>query len=256
MAEAILQGVLSSELFAAKNITITDISAERLQYLQKKYQVQTNLNNLQALRNAEVVLLAVKPQAVDSVLEEINAVQNTNQLLISIVAGLSLSKLDFKGQFRAVRVMPNTPALIGQAASAFCCNARVTKEDKAFVLDLLQSIGLAVETEEKDINAVTGLSGSGPAFVFRLMDYFIKAGIQLGLSAEQARELTYQTFAGSAQLAKQSDKTLEELIAQVTSPNGTTQAGREVLERSAAAQIIADTIIRAKKRADELQEGK
>jgi pyrroline-5-carboxylate reductase len=133
MAEAMLQGVLSSKLFAAKNISVTDILAERLQYLQKKYQVQTNLNNLQVLKNADVIVLAVKPQVIDSVLAEIKAVNNTDQLLISVVAGLPLDKFDIDGKCRAVRVMLNTPALISQSASAFCCNAKVTQQDKKFI---------------------------------------------------------------------------------------------------------------------------
>ena len=255
MSEAILNGVLSGKLFSARDITVTDILADRLQYLQKKYRVQTNLNNLQVLKNADVVLLAVKPQVVASVLAEIKAVNNTAQLLISIVAGLPLGRLDCGGQFRAARVMPNTPALIGRAVSAVCFNDRALEQDKKFTIELLQSIGTAVEVEEKDMNAVTGLSGSGPAFVFRLLDYFMQAGEQLGLSAAQARTLVCQTFAGSAELAAQSSKTLEELITQVTSPNGTTQAGRQVLEQSAVRQVITDTILRAKERADELAKG-
>ena len=256
MAEAILHGVLKAGLLSAKEIAVADISADRLKYLQDKYKVQTIGNNLQALRAAENILLAVKPQVIDNVLAEINAVNNTQQLIISIAAGVTLEKIDAAQKFRVVRAMPNTPALIGQAATAVCYNPLVTDKDKKFVLKLFQSIGLVIETEEEKLNAVTGLSGSGPAFVFRLMDYFIQAGIQTGLSAEQAGALVYQTFAGSAELAKQSGKTLEELIAQVTSPNGTTQAGRMVLEKSAAAQIIKDTISGAKKRADELAKGK
>ncbi|MDR1997562.1 MAG: pyrroline-5-carboxylate reductase [Candidatus Margulisbacteria bacterium] len=255
MAEAILQGILDSRLLAAGEIMVADISAERLRYLQDKYQVSTTISNIQALRAASTVLLAVKPQAVDSVLAEIQAVNDPQQLLISIVAGVPLQRLSAGQQFKAVRVMSNTPALIGQAATAFCCNARVTAEEQAFVLKLLQSIGVVVAAEEKDLNTVTGLSGSGPAFVFRLMDYFIQTGVQLGLSADQARTLTYQTFAGSVLLARRTGRPLEELIAQVTSPQGTTFAGRQVLEQSAAGQIIRDTIVRAKERADELSGG-
>ncbi|MDR2430848.1 MAG: pyrroline-5-carboxylate reductase [Candidatus Margulisbacteria bacterium] len=256
MAEAILRGVLGRQLFAPQDLIVADISAERLAYIQAKYQAPTTISNIQALRGAENVLLAVKPQAIDSVLAELNTLNNRRQFVISIAAGVPLAKIAGQKKFRAARAMPNTPALIGQAASAFCCNELATPADREFVLRLLQSIGTAVEVDEKDLNAVTGLSGSGPAFVFRLMDYFIQAGAGLGLPENKARTLVYQTFLGSAALAAQSGRPLAELIAQVTSPQGTTQAGREILEKSAVARIINDTIIRAKERADELAQGK
>ena len=255
MAEALLQGVLNSKLLSAAEIMVSDISADRLEYLTKKYQVQTTSNNVQTLRTAENILLAVKPQVLDGVLEELRAVNRADRLIITIIAGVPMDKIDTQQNLRLARVMPNTPALIGLGASAVCFNARATEQDKTFTLKLLQSVGTVVEVEEKDINAVTGLSGSGPAFVFRLMDCFIKAGESLGLASGTAQALTYQTFLGSVCLAQKSEKSLEELIAQVTSPNGTTQAGREVLERSDIGQIIGDTIRRAKERADELAKG-
>ncbi|MDR2428225.1 MAG: pyrroline-5-carboxylate reductase [Candidatus Margulisbacteria bacterium] len=256
MAEAILQGVLSGKLLAAAEIMIADVSAERLKYLAEKYGVQTTANNLQALRAAENVLLAVKPQVSAGVIDEIQAAGKTEQLIITIAAGVPMSRIDVRQNRKVARVMPNTPALVGQAASAVCFNERVSAADKTFTLELLRSIGAVVEVDEKELNAVTGLSGSGPAFVFRLMDYFIQAGVSLGLPEAKARTLTYQTFLGSALLADRSGRPLEELIAQVTSPGGTTQAGREVLEKSAAGQILRDTLVRAKERADELEKGK
>ncbi|GBR74393.1 pyrroline-5-carboxylate reductase [Candidatus Termititenax aidoneus] len=256
MAAAILQGVLNSKLLTAAEIMVADVSADRLKYLAEKYKIQTTSNNVQALRAAENVLLAVKPQASAGVIDELQAVGRTEQLIITIAAGVPISRIDVKQNLKVARVMPNTPALVGQAASAVCFNERVSAADKEFVRKLLCSIGVMVEVAEKDLNAVTGLSGSGPAFVFRLMDYFIQAGVQLGLSADQARTLTYQTFLGSALLAGESGRPLEELIAQVTSPGGTTQAGREILENSAAGQILTDTLVRAKERADELAKGK
>jgi pyrroline-5-carboxylate reductase len=256
MAEAILQGVLNSRLLSAAEIMVADVSAERLKYLAEKYKTPTTANNLQALRAAENVLLAVKPQVSAGVIDEIQAVDKTEQLIITIAAGVPIGKIDVRQNRKVARVMPNTPALVGQAASAVCFNARVSAADKTFTRELLQSIGAVVEVDEKDLNAITGLSGSGPAFVFRLMDYFIQAGVKLGLPEDKARTLTYQTFLGSALLADRSGRPLEELIAQVTSPGGTTQAGREILEKSAAGQILIDTLVRAKARADELEKEK
>ncbi|GBR76246.1 pyrroline-5-carboxylate reductase [Candidatus Termititenax persephonae] len=251
-----MQGALKAGLLAAPEIMVSDVSADRLKYLAEKYGVQTTANNVQALRAAENILLAVKPQSCGSVLDEIQAVNKPDQLIITIVAGVPMAQIDVRQNLRVARVMPNTPALIGQAASAVCFNPRAAAPDKEFTLRLLRSIGAAIEVEERDLNAITGLSGSGPAFVFRLMDYFVQAGEGLGLAADKARALVYQTFAGSARLAQESGRPLADLIAQVTSPNGTTQAGREVLEQSAAGQIIGNTVRRAKERADELAGGR
>lgn len=256
MAEAIIQGLLKKKVYLPNEIVATDISAERLQYMAKTYGVNTSSNNLTPLREAQTILLAVKPQTIRGVLDELWAVGNTNQIIISITAGTTISTIDPDQTRKIARVMPNTPALIGEAAIAVALRGKFTESEHQSVLTLLNSIGCVVEVAETDLNAVTGLSGSGPAFVFYLIQSFINAGEKLGLSEATTTKLTYQTFIGSAKLALESGTTLTELINNVTSPNGTTWAGRQILENSDVQKVIEDTILRAKERADELSQGK
>lgn len=256
MAEAIIQGLLQKKVYGPQNIIATDVSAERLSYMAKTYSIRTSSNNLAPLREADLVLLAVKPQAIGTVLEELWTAGHKQQIIISIAAGITLSRIDPDQTRKVVRVMPNTPAVIGEAASAMAFRGDFSANEKQLVLKLFQSIGSVIEVKEEQLNAVTGLSGSGPAFVFYLLSAFIEAGQALGLSQEIAQELTWQTFIGSSKLAKTSGKSLQELIDNVTSPNGTTWAGRQILENSELKSIIQNTIVRAKTRADELSQEK
>ncbi len=255
MAEAIIQGLLKKKVYATHDIIATDISADRLQYMANTYGIRTNSSNLGPLREAQTIILAVKPQTITSVLEELKAVGNAQQIIISITAGSTIATIDPSHTRKVARVMPNTPALIGEAASAVAFAGPFTAHERNAVLALLASIGCVIEVTEQEINAVTGLSGSGPAFVFYLLNSFIEAGKKLGLSEAVATKLTYQTFIGSAKLALESGKPLAELINNVTSPNGTTWAGRQVLEKSATQKTLIETIVRAKERADELSQG-
>ncbi len=255
MAEAIIKGLLLKDVVVRENILVTDIVAQRLKYVAETYGVKTCSNNIQAINECDVIVLAVKPQVIGGVLSELEQSKG-DKLIISIVAGVKMATLDPASRFSVARAMPNTPALIGEAATAVAFNNRVKSEDKEFVLKMFSALGLALAVEEKDLNAVTGLSGSGPAFVFRLLDYFMEAGSLAGLKADQAKKLVLQTFLGSVKLVEQSDKSIQQLVDQVTSPNGTTAAGREVLESSDIKKIIWQTVQAAKNRAEELSEGK
>ncbi len=251
MAEALLKGLLARKIFEPQDVMMTDVSAQRLEYLAAGYGVQTSSNNLQAF-NSEIIFLTIKPQQLDKVLEEMRAVIQSHKMIISIVAGIPVKKIDLKNSLKVVRAMPNTPALIGVGATAYFCNSRVGEEEKGLVKKMFSAIGEAVEVAEEMLNAVTALSGSGPAFVFRLIEAFVAAGIEQGLPAETARQLALQTFVGSAELVRQSSDSIETLVDNVTSPGGTTAAGRKVLEDSDYKKIIKATIAAAKNRADEL----
>lgn len=255
MAEAMLKGLLLKKIVTKENVLITDILAQRLKYIAETYGVKTCSNNVQALNESKVIVLALKPQVIGSVINELNQVDK-DKLIISIVAGVKIATIDASHEFRVARAMPNTPALIGEAATAVAFNEKIKDQDKEFVLKIFSSLGLALEVEERDLNAVTALSGSGPAFVFRLIEAFIEGGQVVGLTEAVAKELAVQTFIGSAKLAAKNDKSLEHLVNQVTSPNGTTAAGREVLEKSEMKKIIIDTVTAAKNRADQLSEDK
>jgi len=199
---------------------------------------------------AEVVFLAVKPQDMAGVLAEMG---DTERLLISIAAGVPLSRLEQAApKARVVRVMPNTPCLVGAMAAGFACGGKVTSRDRRTVEELLNAAGYAVELEEGLLDAVTGLSGSGPAFVARLIEAFVEGGVREGIAPEVARRLALQTFEGTARLLAETGMEPEELVRMVSSPKGTTEAGRKILEASECRQAIIGTIEAAARRSREL----
>jgi pyrroline-5-carboxylate reductase len=197
-----------------------------------------------------VIFVAVKPQDIQNVLE---AVRDTDRLLISIAAGVSISRIEEAcPQARVVRVMPNTPCLVGAMAAGYAFGSRVRPEDRERVEQLLGAAGYAAEVEEPLLDAVTGLSGSGPAFVARLIEAFIEAGKRLGLKPEVTRNLALQTFYGTAKLLADTGMEPQQLVEMVSSPKGTTVAGRQILEASAYAEVIGQTIRAATERSKEL----
>lgn len=255
MAEAILKGILAAELFSPENIMLTDINEDRLKELKKNYKVNTSLNNASSADGADLVLLAIKPQQAETVLTELKPVLQPDQLLLSIMAGTTLSALDKNNRLKVARLMPNTPALIGQAMTVISYNARINEADKKIVTLIFNSIGETLELPEKFLNSVTAVSGSGPAFVFRILEATISAAMEIGLPYQEARKLVFQTFKGSTMLAQEMNVELQQLVQQVSSPGGTTVAGRNVLENSNYKNVIKNTILAAKIRADELSEG-
>jgi len=200
--------------------------------------------------SCSLTFLAVKPQVMAAALEPL---AETRNLMVSIAAGLSLSWFRERlPQARVVRVMPNTPALAGEMAAAYAPGPGVTPEDLALVKGVLEAAGRAVLVSEELMDGVTGLSGSGPAFFARIAQAFMAAGQELGLSPEDARVLTLQTMKGTAVLLEKTGMSPDELVTMVSSPNGTTVAGREVLEASDMSRIIGDTVKRAAARSREL----
>ncbi len=198
----------------------------------------------------DILFAAVKPQVIDTVLKEFAAYDG---ILVSIAAGITLERLQTAvPAARVVRVMPNTPCLVGKMAAGFSPAAACSEEDTACVASLLSAAGTAVRLDEELLDAVTGLSGSGPAFVARFIEGFIEAGISLGLDRKAARDLSLKTFAGTAELLAEKEYEPEELVQMVSSPGGTTVAGREVLENSDCIAIIEKTIQRAAERSKEL----
>lgn len=201
--------------------------------------------------DCRVVVLAVKPHFVDSALA--GFVVPPRSCIVSVVAGLTLKSLESRsGHGRIVRAMPNTPALIGEAATGYCCSPKATEEDRQLVRLLLESIGLAIEVDEPLLDTVTGLSGSGPAFVFRFIESLIDAGVLNGLSRAQSRRLAVQTVFGSARMMLESGDHPRLLADRVTSPMGTTASGlRELDDRGFASAILA-AVSSATNRAREL----
>jgi pyrroline-5-carboxylate reductase len=252
MAEAILKGGLAADTFKAEQLTVTDIKNERLNYLEKEYGVKTSSKNIVPVDAADIVIFAVKPQSYAEVLKEIGSVLNDQKIIVSIMAGVTIAQLQKDPGWKVVRAMPNTPALISEGISALCKSSSVTEQEKETVDNIFKAIGKVLWVEEDMINSVTALSGSGPAFVYRLIDHFMQSGKGLGLTEEAAWKLTLQTFIGATRMVEVSGLTPDELVQKVASPNGTTVAGLNVLDNSNVQKEIEETIKAAKKRADEL----
>jgi pyrroline-5-carboxylate reductase len=237
--------------FSDLQIFVCDLRKERIALFERELpRVRALSNPEQVAEAAEVIFVAVKPQDIQPVLE---AIRDTDRLVISIAAGVPIRRLE--GTLisaRVIRVMPNTPCLVGAMAAGYAFGSRIQPQDRDVVKQLLGAAGYAAEVVEGQLDAVTGLSGSGPAFVARLIEAFIEAGRGLGLDEEVARDLSVQTFLGTAKLLAETGMEPQTLVDMVSSPKGTTVAGRQVLESSGFSGVIERTIQAAAERSKEL----
>ncbi|WP_374018731.1 pyrroline-5-carboxylate reductase [Paenibacillus thiaminolyticus] len=259
MAEAIIRGLTEKQLIAPDRIAVVNRSnTERLEELQRCYGVAAE-NSPQGksrlLQAADIVLLAVKPKDAAGALAELKTCLRPGALLLSVVAGLSIATMQrITGPVPVVRTMPNTSSSIGLGATGVCWSEETTAEQQEAALHLLQAVGYATVVAEHDLNMVTGLSGSGPAYVYYLMEAMIAAGVDGGLSTEQARELTVQTVRGAAEMVRLTGEEPADLRHKVTSPGGTTAAAIEMLEQYQFQQALRSAIHRAEARAQEMGE--
>ena len=208
-------------------------------------------SNVEVVKGSDVVFICVKPQHVKEVLDEINEAVD-QQVVVSIAAGITLRALEkaLPGK-KVVRVMPNQPCVVCEMAAAYSLGEEVDAEEGKIVADLLNSAGVALEVKEKDLDAVTGLSGSGPAFFAYVLQGFIEAGKKQGLSEEVATKLAVQTALGTAKQLQEGISP-QELMDMVTSPGGTTEAGRKILETSDVQKVLEETVAAATKKSKEL----
>jgi pyrroline-5-carboxylate reductase len=256
MAEALINGLTKAEIYAPADILISDIKAERLKLLAEKYGVSIAQNNAELAAKVDILVLSVKPQNMNEALESIKDAFKQDTLVISIAAGIKTANVAaFLGDAAIVRVMPNTPALISEGASALFANEKAKPAlDKA--RRIFSAVGRAVVVEDEGlIDAVTAVSGSGPAYYFLLMEEMINAAEQLGLAGDVAKELVLQTAKGASLLAVDADKrgeTPAELRRKVTSPGGTTEAALKVFSDSRFGPTVAAAIERARDRSREL----
>lgn len=256
MAQALLEGVLKASLFAKENIWVSDVRPERLDELKAQYGVQTTMDNVELAKHADIVMLSVKPQVMASVLDGIAGKLKDGVLVISIAAGITTAAIKEKlGDVQVIRVMPNTPALVGAGASGLF-NAGASKAALLAAMDICNSVGKAIVVEEEVlIDAVTAVSGSGPAYYFLLMEEMIKAGVALGLTEEDAKTLVLQTAKGAALLAESAHKQGEDpdvLRKKVTSPGGTTEAALNVFSQNGISETVHQALKAAFGRGQEL----
>jgi pyrroline-5-carboxylate reductase len=254
MGLALVASLLGKGMCKPEDIVCSDKIPAALERAQKEYHVQTTTDVAKCVAQSSVVFLSVKPQDVEVTLKYVKQGWAPDKILVSICAGVQLVTLErFLGQDKKiVRVMPNTPAMVGAMAAGFACNSNVEGAEAQLVDQILGSAGVAFKMPEDSIDAVTGLSGSGPAYVAYLVREFATAGELVGLPADVSYGLALQTFAGTAKLLGDKKITPDALIKMVTSPNGTTWAGRQVLEKSNAADIIKKTVLAGTVRSKEL----
>jgi pyrroline-5-carboxylate reductase len=250
MGEAILSGVLSRQVYSAQEICISEPQLERRNYLSSKYGVHvTDVNSLASV--GEVLLLAVKPQVFVQAVEGLSA--TSVPLVISILAGVTLAQMEAAIAAKAIiRAMPNTPAQVGAGVTALAFGSSVDRNHRETAIAIFSAIGEVVELPESQMNAVTGLSGSGPAFVSIAIEALADGGVAAGLPRAIAMKLAIQTVLGTAQLLATSKLHPAELKDRVTSPGGTTIAGIAQLERSGLRSGLIDAVVAAARRAEEL----
>ena len=256
MAEALIKGIITAGVYKPENIFVSDIRAERLDYLAKEYGVQTVDENRALAETVGILVLSVKPQNMTEALQSIKDVVRASTLVISIAAGVKVSNIVAElGDIGVVRVMPNTPALIGEGAGALFANDKAKPMIKKAEV-IFSSVGKAVVVDDEGLlDAVTAVSGSGPAYYFLLTEEMIRAAIELGLPEDTAKNLVLQTAKGAALLAVEADKKNEsvaELRQKVTSPGGTTEAALKVFGAKNFNQLITDALTAAYNRSKKL----
>lgn len=253
MAEAIVKGLLREDSTAA--LMIAEIAAERRAYLAKAYPgIQIVENSAEAAAWGDVIILAVKPQQASTVLSNLRQAVEPGKLVVSIMAGVRSATIEeaLAPGTRVVRVMPNTPALVGAGAAAICAGRNAATEDLDYVESIFVRTGLAVRVEEKQMDAVTGLSASGPAYVFTFIEALADAGVKNGLARDISAKLALQTVLGAARLLAETGEHPARLREQVTSPGGTTIAGLHALENGRFRGVIMDAVDAATARSKEL----
>ena len=255
MASALMRGLLQAGLSSPATLIASDVDKAKLAALKRQWKIQTATRNTAVVEAAKVLVLAVKPQDLDVVLQEIRGSITPQHLVISIAAGVPTSKIEFAlgGDVRVLRAMPNTPALVGKGMTVLVRGRYATAADVKLGLQIFGAVGDAVDVEdERMLDAVTGLSGSGPAYVYLFAEGLIAGGVAAGLTAALAARLTFQTIAGAAAMLLETGQRPEDLRAQVSSPGGTTLAGLSELHRRGFKDALVAAVVAATRRSQEL----
>ena len=257
MGQALVSGLVGSGSSKPKNITCTDVREAKLKAIEKEYGVQTATNNLEAVSQAEIIIYAVKPQLMAAVINETAGILDMSKLIISIAAGVPVAALEscLNKELRLIRVMPNIAAAVKEAATAVAAGKHASKEDVQTAMAIFDSIGKTVFIEENYLmDAITGLSGSGPAYIFLIVEALADAGVKVGLSRQEALFLSAQTVLGAAKMLIETHEHPGQLRDKVTSPGGTAIAGLATLEEGGLRTTLIHAVEVATNRSRELGE--
>ncbi len=258
MGEALIKGMLLSQSFGPQQLLASDKVSQRLNYLTETYKIKVFKKNSEVVRRSDVIILAVKPQNLEEALKEMREGFSKDKLLISILAGIPVGKLQgiLKRGARVIRAMPNAPALVQEGATAIFRGDQATEKDVQIARRIFDSVGKTIILQDESLmDAVTGLSGSGPAYVFVILEALSDGGVAMGLSREVATNLAIQTIAGAAKLARESRKHPGELKDMITSPGGTTIVGLKKLEEGGLRASLMEAVEAATLRSKELSKG-
>lgn len=255
MATALAKGLISHNIYAVEDLAATDVSATSRAAFEKTTGIRCTDDPRKLLGGIDTMVLAVKPQ---HAAEAVAPIANLcgDKLIVSIAAGLALAKLSsWFGHDRIIRVMPNTPAMVGRGAAVYSCGGGVGEADRALAERIFGAVGIVLQMPEEKLDAVTALSGSGPAYVFELVRVLVAGAERIGLDGEDSLLLISQTFAGAAEMLLRKMGTPEELRRAVTSPGGTTEAALKVLNEADFPQLMARMLEKARDRSLELGRG-
>jgi pyrroline-5-carboxylate reductase len=254
MVEAIIKGILSAGLYKKEEILASDASQERIGVIKERYGIRTTLKNTEAVAYADLIILGVKPLVVDPILKEIREEMKPEKLLVSVVAGTPIGRIlaGLDKEAKVIRAMPNTPALVREGATALAPGMGVSPQELSMTVSVFNSIGRTVVLEERYLDAVTGLSGSGPAFVFVVIEALADGGVKMGLTREVALSLAAQTVLGSARMLLETQEHPGKLKDMVASPGGTTIAGLHRLEEAGLRAALIAAVEAATRRSEEL----
>ena len=255
MARALIKGVLDAGLYRAADLWVTDALAEQRRLTRRRFAVGAATDNRELVRKSEIVLLAVKPQVLPEVLQEVRSAVSSRQLFVSIAAGVTLSRLEgaLGPEARVVRVMPNTPALLGKGMSVMTAGSNATARDVRRTMKIFRAVGEAIAVDDEGLlDPVTGLSGSGPAYVYRFAEALIAAGVRQGLADDVANKLVFRTLEGAAAMLLETGLSPKELREMVSSPGGTTLAGLGELDRAGFGKAVDGAVAAATARSREL----
>jgi pyrroline-5-carboxylate reductase len=257
MGEALLSGILGSQLIPVENVEVTVAEPPRVDFLAEKYGVRASSHNVQAVRGADLVLIVLKPQQVKGVLREIKQALRKDAVIVSVAASVTtaLIERELGRPARVVRAMPNTPCLIRQGMTAIAGGVNATPDDVALAREIFSSMGRTVVVEEKHMDAITGLSASGPAYVYLIIESLAEAGVKLGLPRELSTELSAQTLLGASSLVLHTGEHPAKLKDMVTTPAGCTIDGLLELEEGGLRVTLIKAVVRAAQRAKQLVEG-
>jgi pyrroline-5-carboxylate reductase len=257
MGEALVSGLISSRSAQPENITCTDVDETKLAAIEATYKVVTTKSNIEAIRSSEIVVFAVKPQILASVLKETAELLDMSKLIISIAAGVPLAAIEscLNKELRLIRVMPNIAAFVKESATAIAAGKNASDTDIQLAKAIFDSVGKSVFIKENVLmDAITGLSGSGPAYIFLMVDALADAGVKMGLSRKDSLFLSSQTVLGAAKLLLETREHPGQLKDRVTSPGGTAIAGIHTLEKGGLRTTLINAVEAATKRSKELGE--